>query len=77
MESWCLHSFSCLGRRSYEVEVEGRTFRRNRRQLRSTPEPPPRNGVEEVIPELAQDASCLHPTPRQRHELEQSTSTGD
>ena len=46
----CTHS---LGRRSYEVEVEGRTYRRNRRQLCSTPEPPPRNDAEEVIPELA------------------------
>ena len=65
-----------LGRRSYEVEVEGRTYHRNRRQLRSTPEPPPRNDAEEVIPELAQDASSSLPTPRQEHEPEQSTSAG-
>ena len=65
-----------LGRRSYEVEVEGRTYRRNRRQLRSTPEPLPRNGAEEVIPTPAQEESSLLPTPRQELEPEQSTSTG-
>ena len=29
-----------LGHRSYEVEVNGSRYRRNRRQLRSTAEPP-------------------------------------
>ena len=39
-KKWSLgHCTRPLGRRSYEVEVEGRHFRRNRRQLRSTIEP--------------------------------------
>lgn len=64
--SVCTHF---LGRRCYEVEVEveGQTFCRNRRQLHSTPEPLPWNSAEEVIPALAQDASSSLPTPRHKH----------
>jgi len=41
-KKWSLgHCTRPLGRRSYEVEVEGRHFRRNRRQLGSTMEPSP------------------------------------
>lgn len=41
-KKWSLgHCTRPLARRSYEVEVEGRRFRRNRRQLRSTMEPSP------------------------------------
>ena len=47
---WTLgHCTRPLGLRSYEVEIDGRRFRRNRRQLRSTPELPsaPRTEIEE------------------------------
>ena len=41
-KKWSLgHGTRPLGRRSYEVEVEGRRYRRNRRQVRSTLESPP------------------------------------
>ena len=41
-KTWALgHCTRPLGRRSYEVEVEGRRYRRNRRQVRSTFESPP------------------------------------
>lgn len=49
-KKWSLgHCTRPLGRRSYEVEVEGRRYRRNRRQVRSTLEstPVPSNPTEE------------------------------
>ena len=65
-----------LGRRSYEVEVDGRRFRRNHRQLPSTLEPPPEpsSQIEEphqteneirppVLPESLQDQNQTHPIP--------------
>ncbi|KAJ7389440.1 hypothetical protein OS493_031684, partial [Desmophyllum pertusum] len=53
--------------RSYEVEVEGRSFRRNRRQLRFTLEPPPdpSSNIEEVNPTQAQNGSSSHVAPDQ------------
>ena len=40
-----------LGNRSYEVEVSGRKYRRNRRQLRASQERPPIPAVVGVDPE--------------------------
>ena len=76
-QKWSLgHCTRPLDRRSYEVEVDGRRFRRNRRQLRSTLEPPaePGSQIEEphqteneirppVLPESLQDQNQTHPTP--------------
>ena len=39
-----------LPNRSYEVEVAGRRYRRNRRQLRTTAETPPPPSVEQDLP---------------------------
>ena len=77
-QKWSLgHCTRPLGRRSYEVEVDGRRFRRNRRQLRSTLEPPPEpsSQIEEphqteneirppVLPESLQDQNQTHPIPK-------------
>ena len=49
-KKWSLcHSTRTLGRRSFEVEVEGRRFRRNFRQVRSAlePSPVPSNPIDE------------------------------
>ena len=59
-EEWSLGTcMKALGNRSYEVEVCGRRYRRNRRQLRLTPETaPPMSLVELTPPE-----STLKPAP--------------
>ena len=76
-QKWSLgHCTRSLGRRSYEVEVDGWRFCRNHCQLRSTLEPPPETSsqIEEphqteneirapVLPESLQDQNQTHPTP--------------
>ena len=59
-EEWSLGTCTrALGKRSYEVEVCGRRYRRNRRQLRLTPETaPPMSPVE-----LHPSESTLKPAP--------------
>ena len=47
---WSLGScFKALPNRSYEVQVTGRSYRRNRHQLRTTTEAPPQTTLEDLL----------------------------
>ncbi|KAL9978343.1 hypothetical protein ACROYT_G015844 [Oculina patagonica] len=66
-QEWSLGTCTrVLKNRSYEVEICGRRYRRNRRQLRMTPEvPPPVNLQESELPD---------PIPKQSQNLRQETN---